>query len=176
MVNYKFRDIAETGINKCPTLFYDCRPFHQEIMFEDAIKAAVFNRALVQYENRSDKLACYFEDRGYFDWLLPEIGSGRNSVRKGDAPSGKGKFLDEGIGLVNAITNVPIKDGDPYHLEKWWFIDLLDDILKFNPKDTEENHPTMSLIQALAGAAKIMYKRIRQKSDVNGRVMEYLLA
>lgn len=174
-VNQKFRDIAETGINKCPTMIYDCRPHHQDIFFEDMIKAAVFNRALAQYENRSDKLANYFEDRGYFAWLLPEIGATKTSNRKGDAPSGKGKFLDEIIGIINVITNLPLTVDDPYLLLRNWFVDLLDDVLKFNPKDTEENHLTMAWGQALVGAAKIMYKKIRQKSHVNNAVLDYLL-
>lgn len=175
MVNHKFRDLFATGINKRPTMIYDCRPHHQDLFFEDAIKAAVFNRSLVQYENRSDKLANYFEDRGYFKWLLPEIGAAQNSNRKGDAPSGKGKFLEEGMGLINAITNIPLKMGEPYLLNDVWFLDLLEDILKFNPIDTHENDLTMSWIQALIGAVKIMYKKTRVKSGVNNEVCAYLL-
>lgn len=174
MVNRKFRDIFNTGINKRPTMIYCCRPTHQDIFFEDAIKAAIFNRALIQYENRSDKFANYAEDRGYFAWLLPEIGAAPSSTRKGDAPSGKGKFLDEGMALIDAATNVPLREGDPYQLENYWFWELLDDYLKFNQKDTHLNDLTMADIQALMGSIKIMYKKIRQPSDVNHAVLDYL--
>lgn len=175
MVNRKFRDLLNTGIYKVPTMIYCCRPTHQDIFFEDALKAAIFNRALIQYENRSDKFANYAEDRGYFAWLLPEIGAAPSSTRKGDAPSGKGKFLDEGMALIDSATNTPINPEDPYYLEKYWFWELLDDYLKFNQKDTHLNDLTMADIQALMGAIKIMYKKIRKPSDINESVMDYLL-
>lgn len=175
MINRKFRDIFNTGINKCPTMIYCCRPSHQDIFFEDVLKAAVFNRAMIQYENRNDKLANYAEDRGYFDWLLPEIGASAFSKRKGDAPSGKGAFLDEGMALIDAATNVPIHDGDPYHLEQYWFWELLDDYLNFNQKDTHANDLTMADMQALIGAVKLLYQKIRQPSDLNEGIMSYLL-
>jgi hypothetical protein len=175
MVNHKFRDLAGTGINKCPTMVYHSRPSHQDLFFEDAIKAAVFNRALVQYENRSDKLANYFEDRGYFDWLLPEMGAAINSNRKGDAPSGSGKFLEEGMGLISAITNTPLNEDEPYLLERNWMLPLIEDLLTFNSLDTHRNDLTMSWIQALVGSSKIMYKKIRSPSDVTHAVLSYLL-
>jgi hypothetical protein len=177
MVNRKFRDVFNTGINRCPTMIYCCRPSHQEIFFEDVIKAAIFNRSLIQYENRSDKLANYAEDRGYFDWLLPEIGASKNSKRKGDAPSGgKNAFLNEGMGLIDAMTNLPLNAGDEYLLERNWFIELLDCYLKFNPRDTHENDLSMADIQALIGAVKIMHKQIRKPSELNGAVLGYLMS
>lgn len=175
MVNRKFRDVLNTGINKVPTLIYLNRPTHQDIFFEDVIKAAIYKRALIQYESRSDKLANYCEDRGYFDWLLPEIGASADSVRKGDAPSGKGKFLDEGIALIDAITNTPLKEGDPYLLEMNWFHELLEGYLSFNPSDTQKGDIVMADIQALIGSIKIMYKKIRQPSEINSGVLDYLL-
>lgn len=175
MVNRKFRDIHNTGINKCPTMIYCIRPSHQDISFEDTLKAAVFNRALIQYESRSDKFANYAEDRGYEAWLLPEIGAGQDSKRKGDAPSGKGKFLEEGMGLLDAAINKPLRQGDPYWLEYYWFLELLDDYLRFNPKNTQSSNLTMADFQALIGAVKIMYKKIRQPSELNDSVLRYLL-
>ncbi|MBP7109704.1 MAG: hypothetical protein KBA90_14185 [Chitinophagaceae bacterium] len=175
MVNRKFRDVLQTGINKVPTLIYLNRPSHQDIFFEDVIKAAIYRRALIQYESRSDKLANYCEDRGYFDWLLPEMGASADSVRKGDAPSGKGKFLDEGIALIDAVTNTPLKEGDPYLLEMNWFYELLHGYLVFDPNDTQKGDIVMADIQALIGAVKIMHKKIRQPSDINSGVFEYLL-
>lgn len=176
MVNRKFRDIHETGIVKIPTMIYWCRPWHQDVFFEDVIKAAIFNRALIQYENRSDKLANYAEDRGYFNWLLPEIGADAQSKRKGDAPSGQGKFLDEGMGLLDAAINKPINPNDPYRLLEYWFPELIDDYLKFNPQDTHANDLTMADIQSLIGCVKILKTKKRQESDVNDAVLNYLFA
>lgn len=146
-------------------------------IFEDVIKAAIFNRSLIQYENRSDKLANYAEDRGYFDWLLPEIGAGANSMRKGDAPSGgKNTFLEEGMGLINAATNTPLNPGDPYNLEYYWFLELLEDYLTFNPLDTHANDLTMADIQCLLGCVKIMHKKVRQPSSFNTSFISELLS
>jgi hypothetical protein len=175
MVNRKFRDGLESGVNKCPTMIYDCRPSHQEIFFEDVLKAAVFNRSLIQYENRNDKLANYAEDRGYSAWLLPEIGARKDSVRKGDAPSGKGHFLDEGIGLIDAATNTPLHKGDIYWLEYYWFTELLGAYLRFDPTNTQAHNLVMADMQALVGAVKILHKRIRQPSHVNNAVLDFLL-
>lgn len=174
MVNRKFLDIMNTGIVKIPTMIYCCRPQHQDIAFEDTIKAAVFNRALIQYESRSDKFGNYAEDRGYHSWLLPEMGADKFSHRKGDSPTGKGAFLDEGMSLLDAATNLPIKPTDPYYLEKYWFPELLDDYLKFNPKHTQTSNLTMADLQALIGAVKLLHKKIRQPSDLNRAVLDYL--
>jgi len=171
MVNRKFRDLFQTGIKKIPTMIYCMRPDHQEIAFEDALKAAVFNRALIQYENRSDKFENYAEDRGYWDWLLPAIG---DKNRKGDAPTGKGAFLDEGIALLDAATNKPLNPEDVYYLLQYWFPELLTDYLKFNRQNTQSANLTMADFQSLIGCVKIMHKKIRQPSDLNSAVMDYL--
>lgn len=178
-VAHKFRDVFQTGVNKRPTMTYCNRPHHQDIFFEDMIKAAIFTRSLVQYESRSDKLANYFEDRGYFDWMLPEIGAAKNSVRKGDAPSGKGAFLEEGMGLINAYTGLPLNpEDDEYLLNNVWHLELLEDITeKFDPKDTHKADLTMAWIQALVGAVKIMHKLKSKKTPELGRgVLNFLLS
>lgn len=175
MVNRKFRDVLGTGFNRVPTLIYLNRPTHQDVFHEDVIKAAIFRRAMIQYENRNDKLANYCEDRGYFDWLLPEIGAAKDSTRKGDAPTGKGNFLDEGIALIDAITNTPVNPEDPYLLENNWFVELLNGYLAFDPKNTQKGDIVMADIQSLIGAIKLMYKKVRQPSDLGGAVLDYLL-
>lgn len=176
MVNRKFRDILNSGIKNCPTMIYCCRPSHVEILFEDCLKAAIFNRALIQYENRSDKFANYAEDRGYSDWLLPEIGASASSHRKGDAPSGgKNAFLNEGIGLIDANTNLPLNDGDPYWLEYNWFEMLLNQYIEFTPLDTHKSDLVMADIQSLVGQIKILFKKIRQPSKINDSMLDYLL-
>ena len=165
MVNWKFRDVLDTKILKCPTLIYCCRPSHAEIFYEDAIKAAIFNRSMVQVENINDKIIDWFEDRGYMDWLLPKIGQPKNSLQKGDSPTGGGRnaFLEEMIGLMDAVLNTPLITGDQYLLELNWFIDLINDLLKFNSRDTHESDLSMALGQSLIGAVKIMHIKVRNK-------------
>lgn len=176
MVNRKFLDLFNTGIKRVPTMIYCCRPKHRELFFEDCIKAAIFNRALIQYENRHDGLENYAEDRGYSDWLLPSINAPAGSTRKGDAPSGKGRFLEEGMALLDIATNTPLKPGDPYLLEMYWFIELLEDYLKFNDKDTQLNNLTMADIQSLVGCVKLLNRKVRMPSEVNDGALDYLLS
>lgn len=178
MVDWAFRDIHSTGIIKCPRLIYCCRPQHAETAYEDAIKAAVFCRSLVQVENLNDKVIDWFEDRGYMDWLLPKIGQPKNSKIKGDSPTGGGRnaFLDEIIGLIDAVTNTPLKPEDPYLLENFWSLDLINDLLKFNSRDTHENDLSMALGQALIGAVKITFRKTRQKNPITKNVLGYVLS
>lgn len=176
MVLHKFRDILESGIVKCPTAIYCCRPQHAETAYEDAIKLAVFSRSMVQVENLTDKIIDYFEDRGYLDWMLSKIGQPRNSLVKGDAPSGgRNAFLDEMIGLIDAITNTPLTPMDKYHLEQVWFPELLDDLVKFNPKDTHSSDLSMAWGQALIGALKMLYRKVRTKQPEMASALDFLL-
>ncbi len=177
MVNQKFRDLLQTGIVKCPTLIYCNRPAPIDVAYEDAIKAALFNRSMVQVESLNSGIVNYFEDRGYIDWMLSKIGQPKNSLMKGDAPGGKTALIDEIIGLLNAITNIPIQgSGDQYLLELNWFYELLDDVSKFNKADTHKNDLSMAWGQALLGAAKMLFKKIREKSQMNDGVLSYLLS
>ena len=178
MVNWKFRDIHDTKILKCPTLIYCIRPQHAETFYEDAIKAAVFNRSLVQVEDINDKIIDWFEDRGYMNWLLPKIGEKKDSKIKGDSPTGGGRnaFLEEMIGLMDAVTNTPLTPDDPYLLEQFWSLDLINDLLKFNSRDTHENDLSMAFGQALIGAVKITFRKQRQKNPVTGGILNYILS
>lgn len=174
MVCMPFRDVNETGIYKTPIFTYCCRPSHIDIFMEDCLRAAIFTRSLVQYENRSDKLMNHFQDRGYMDWLLPEIGASPLSMRKGDSPAGKGKFLDEGIGLVDAWLNTPLNEGDPYWLDNIWSKALLDDILDFDPLNTQKSDLTMSLFQCFLGGLKICFKKQRRETGIGRAIMNQL--
>lgn len=175
MVFHKFRDIHQTGIVKCPTMIYCNRPKPIEVAYEDAIKAAIFNRAPLQVESLNTKIVDYFEDRGYIDWMLSKIGQPKNSLIKGDAPGGKTAFLDEIIGLLNGITAIPLDPTDPCLLELNWFYELLDDVSRFNAKDTHANDLSMAWGQALLGAVKLLFQKVREKSQMNNEVLNYLL-
>lgn len=175
MVNQKFLDLKGTGIVKCPTMIYCNRPLPIEISYEDAIKAAIFIRAKIQVESLNTKIVDYFEDRGYINWMLSKIGMPQNSLVKGDAPSGKTAFLDEIISMLDAITNVPVNEGDQYLLLLNYFYQLLDDVSKLNPKDTHARDLSMAWGQSLLGCAKLLFKKARVPSPLNSSVLDYLL-
>lgn len=183
-ISWKFRDIMQTGKNDYPTLAYLSRPQHGETFFEDMIKAALYRRAKVQYENSNDKMENYFEDRKFSDWLVDSINAkpievnGEFKIRKGDAPSGKGAtaFMNEGINLINGHTNKPITPAHPYLLELFNFEEVIDDLLSFNKENTQQNHFTMALIQALLGKTKLMHVKRRKKSSVNNAMLDYLFS
>lgn len=176
MVNHKFLDLYGTGIVKCPTMIYCNRPSHQEIFFEDAIKAAVFQRAMVQPESINDKIIDWFEDRGYFDWMLSKRGQPKDSMQKGDAPNNKNALLDEIILLLNAITNLPLPPEDKYLLESNWFYELLDDVSKFNRADTHKNDLSEAWGHSLLGSVKMLYKKVRRPSALTNGVLNYMFS
>jgi hypothetical protein len=181
-ISWKFRDLLQTGLVNYPALSYLSRPTHENVFFEDMIKAAIARRAKVQYENSNDKMENYFEDRGYDEWMIPSINAkpvevnGEFKIRKGDAPSGKGAtaFMNEGIGLINGVLNKPITPDQQYLLELFDFEEVLDDIISFNKTNTQQNHFTMALIQALLGANKLMFKKQKKKESVNNEVLGYV--
>lgn len=183
-ISWKFRDILQTGKVDYPTLAYLSRPQHGETFYEDMIKAAVARRAKIQYENSNDKLENYVEDRKYDQWMIDSIDAkpievnGEYKIRKGDAPSGKGAtaFMNEGINLINGHTNLPLKPTDPYLLDYFDFEEVLDDIISFNRGNTQQNHFTMALIQALLGKTKLMFQKRKKKSNVNNNMLGYMMS
>lgn len=182
-LSWKFRDLMNTGKNEYPTLAYLARPSHGEIFYEDMIKAAVYRRAMVQYENSNDKMENYFEDNGFLKWMIPSTDAkpvlieGEWKIRRGDAPSGKGAtaFLNEGINLINGITNKPLLPGEPYWLENFNIAEALDDLIKFNRENTQFNHFTMAFIQALLGKNKLKFSKKNKSSSLNNQMIGSLL-
>jgi hypothetical protein len=174
-VAYKFLDLLETGINKTPTGLYLNRPYHEDIYFEDVLKACIFFQAPLQFENNHDRIGGYFTDRGYKDWVLPSIGEPRGSDKLGDSITARGKFIDEMIMLLNSHINIPVNPEDPCLLNRIWFKEIIDDMLAFNLKDTHLNDATMAFGQALAGAAKLLLKKKNRPNAFNDSVLKYLL-
>jgi hypothetical protein len=90
-ISWKFRDLLQTGKVNYPTLSYLSRPTHENVFFEDMIKAAIYRRAKVQYENSNDKMENYFEDNGFGEWMIPSLNAkpvevnGEYKIRKGDS-------------------------------------------------------------------------------------------
>lgn len=172
---YQFSDIFETGRKKTFTGLYNNRPYHEDIFFEDCLKGCIFTHSLLQFENNHDRIGGYFTDRGYKDWVIPTIGEARGSDKLGDAVTARGKFMDEMIILINAYTNIPVDPLDECLLERVWLSEILDDLLKFNLKDTHENDITMAVGQALMGAAKLLLKKVREKSKFNDLAIGYFI-
>jgi hypothetical protein len=175
MVNWVFADIFQDGKSKYPSLIYSCRPSHAEIFFEDAIKAAIFTRSMVQVESINSKIIDYFEDRGYMDWLLSKRGQSRDSKQKGDAPSGKGMYLTEIMLLIDSVTNTPLNDGDRYLLDEFWLWELLEDLSKFNPKDTHANDLSMAFGASLLGTVKMLASKTKRPSKLNNAILDFMI-
>ncbi len=165
MTNVKYLDFSNNGIVDVPTAYYCIRVQHASTFFEDAIKFAIFMQAMVQVENKNTKICDWFEDRGYFDWLLAKRGESKNSVIKGDAPGAGGQFLNEMIMLIDDATNLPLNEGDKYKLEDIWFYDLLNDISNLDPKNTQKSDGFNSWGQAMIGKTKMIQAKPQRKPD-----------
>lgn len=184
MIGWKFRDIMQTGKINYPTITSLCRPQHQDTFHEDMIKAAIYRRGMIQVERAGDKMENYLEGRGYLNWMLPTINAkpflvnGEYKIPRGDAPSGAGAtaFMNEGIGLINGVTNTPITPDKPYLLEYFNFIEVLDDLITYNRKKGGQfNHFTMAFIQTLLGVNKLMFYKKPKVNSLNNEMIGSLL-
>lgn len=183
-IGWKFRDLINKNNRQYPSFSYLARPWHQSIYMEDMILACVYTRSMMHYENKSTDLEKYFEDRGYLSYMLVdenakviETPDGKK-VKRGAAPDGKAAnaFMNNGIGYINAVTNLPLTPEEEYLLDYFNHEEILLDLLEFNKVDTLQNHFTMAFIQALIGRNKLLFKKIRKKSNVNNQMLDYLFS
>lgn len=156
MVSLKYLDLDMSALINVPTVLYSCRPQHVNTFFEDAIKLAIYMQSMVQVESKNTKIVDWFEDRGYMDWLLSKRGEPQSSKNKGDAPSGQGGFLNEMISLIDAATNIPLTEDDPYYLENIWHFKLLSGLMYLDPKNTQKSDEFNAWGQALIGKTKLI--------------------
>ncbi len=176
IVTVKYLDLDMDGIKDVPTVFYKCRPQHINTFFEDAIKICIFMQSPCNVENKNTKIVDWFEDRGYFDWLLAKKGEHKNSNIKGDAPGTGGAFLNEMMMLIDSVTNVPLTEDDKYLLEDIWFEELLEDTLLLDPKNTQKSDGFNAWGQAMIGKTKLMQlKSVRPQSTITKGAMDFLL-
>jgi hypothetical protein len=81
------------------------------------------------------------------------------------------------MGLIDVFTSLPVTPADRYNLDHFWHYEVLECITEnFDPKDTQKADLTMAWIQALIGAIKIMYKKVRTPSELNDAALEYLFS
>lgn len=168
----KVFDVYGHGLKNVLFSQYCWRPKPEEF-FEDMIKQAVFFGAKVQFEAKNMKIADWFEDRGYWDFLMNKDLKKRDE-RKGNPTTPD--LIQEMSSLIDQYLSRPIIEGEQNNFDFIWFDDLLDDVLGFDPNNTQKYDLTMSLGQTLLGAQKLRFFK-RPKQGDGGFVknfMEYL--
>lgn len=181
-----FDDKFQAGVKDCFSSAYYARPWHKDLACEDIIKLALFEGAMVQYEHSDGGYFSEFaRTKGFDKWLLDSKDKAQIQTpdgfvkRKGDAPAGRGSsvFMDEGIALIDGITNpifneIGSEDEDP--LKNYLIVEALEDLLQFDRTNAQFHHWTMALIQCLIGRDKINITN-RRKPFKNGReIIDYL--
>lgn len=164
---YKYADFFATGKKDFFFSQYYFRPNTKEF-FEDMIKQCVYFGSYLQFEAQNANVADWFEDRGYWDFLLNEDLKKRNE-RKGNAATPR--LTQEMISLLDAYFTPPLYEGETNHLNNFWFDDLLEDALPFDPEDTEKFHLTMAAGQTLLGVQKLRYRLKRREPSDDGNLL-----
>lgn len=160
-VNYRFTNLFGQPERKAIPFIYLARPDKPAIFYEDMIKAAVFTQSLVQAEAKNKNIQDHFEDRGYFDWMMPSDYN-KDKDDKGNSPSGQTGFLDDVCGLIDGHLSVA-EFNEAYFLDNIWFEQLLDDVEKFDRSDTHKFDLAMALGQAFFGAQKWLMRINRRR-------------
>jgi hypothetical protein len=138
-------DFDSRGIKDRIWFAYQFRPKMPEDFFEDMIKACMYTTSYAQVEAKNKNIIDYFEDRGYFDVLLPKSITG-NKEHKGNATTSN--LTDEMMSLIDSFW------GDPQRLHDFWMEFVLEDNLLFNPQLTTKYHLTMAQGQMHLGFVK----------------------
>jgi len=160
-INLRFLDILKRGIKNVPTMIYFDRPANPETFFENMILMCVFNQAALQVENKNKRILEYFDERGYYDWILPSSMYG-DPDEKGNAPNGPGGFLEEAMTLSDSFLGVPA-EGEQNNVDYIYFEILIDQLLKIDPLDTEAYDLAMAWLQAIYGRHKLLDFMIRKQ-------------
>jgi hypothetical protein len=164
-------DFFETGNLNALFSQYLFRPKTPNDFYEDMIKMAVYHGASVQFEAKNMNIADYFEDRGYFDFLM------NYDIKKRDERKGNPATADltsEMATLIDQHFSIPI-EGDENNFDTCWFEDMLQDLEDFDPMDTKKSHITMALGQMLLGFKKRkIVKKPKVDTSVTRSILEYL--
>lgn len=165
-------DFFDTGNLNALYSQYLFRPKKPNDFYEDMIKMAVYHGAWVQFEAKNNNIADYFEDRGYFDFLMNYDIKKRNE-RKGNPATAD--LTGEMSTLIDQHFSMPI-EGDDNNFDTCWFEDMLQDLENFDPSDTKESHITMALGQMLLGFKKrrLVQKPKNDNSSATRSIIDYI--
>lgn len=149
-----FDFFGEGGIDVIDAL-YNFRPKDPTVMYADMIKGAVYYDAWVDAESRNMKCIDYFEDNGYFEYLLvKDITDARKKDIKGTPTTSN--TIQEICSLIEAHTST--------FLETYWHEMILDDYLHFDPNMTKKSNITMAVGHMLRGFAKRRKLKLMEKA------------
>lgn len=162
---FDFKGENKDDIGKLPFI-YHWRPRSVQDFAEDMIMAAVYHNAFVNSESKQTKLIDHFEDRGYFNFLIPKNDNPDKRDIKGTATNTRtGEDIAQMIEIFNDA-----------NLEKNNFEVLLEDNLSFDPANTLKSDLTMAEGMMLIGGGKRrrMYKPKSKTS--NNEIAEAILS
>lgn len=139
-----FDFLNQGGLNdEC--FIYNYRPKDPNVFYEDMILATVVYNAHVNSESKNAKILDYYEDRGYFNCLLPkDMTNPLKQDIKGTPTTNP--IIQQICTLIEGYTNL--------FLNNIWHEGLCDDVLQFDPDDTKKSNLTMAFGQMLIGFTK----------------------
>lgn len=178
VVGWQFRKLGVDNFVPRPIFYYNTRPPHIHTFFWDMVMAAILTRFMVQYEKTSDEMERFFDDNGYGEWILNSSSSKRSKLYETRTEIGRGKkggaFMVDVKGLVNIITNKPVKPDAPDILKQFWFDKLLQQLEDFDEEETSKYDLVMGLFQAVYGAVKLLnVKQNKNNPDLAKIMLQY---
>lgn len=139
---------------------YNFRPKDPDVFYEDQLKGAIFYGAWVNSESRNIKIFDFFEENGYFEYMLPkDITNSKKKDIKGTPTTGT--TIQEICSLTEAYTATC--------LNQVWHEAITDDWLHFNPNNTKKSNITMACGHMFIGFAKRrrLYKKTKKQTPEN---------
>ena len=146
---------------------YINRPPKAEIFYEDILKTCVFYGCQILIENNKVGLIKYFENRGYYKYLMdrPEnthTDSSRKQKTKG-IPSTGVAVLNAQIEAISSYVydyiGVNLETGE---MGRCYFNKLLDDWSRFEPDNRTKYDATVASSLALLGAQKHVAAKVKK--------------
>lgn len=152
------------------TGLYLYRPKNPHEYYEDMIKWCVHDNAYANAEARNANIIDYFEDRGYFRYLLAKDVKNRKKQDIKGSPT-TAPLIQEMCSLIDNHFSPPIAIGEKNNMDFMWLELLLEDVLKLNPDDTKKAHLAMALGQMFLGFSKRRMLN-KKRSGVQNSVAE----
>lgn len=131
------------------------RPPDPSIFYADMLMGAIFYGAWVNSEARNIKIFDYFEENGYYEYMLPkDISNPKKKDLKGSPTTNP--MIQEICSLTEAFAST--------YLNQVWHEAIPADWLKFNPQLTKKSNITMAGGHMFIGMAK-MRRLYRKKKN-----------